>query len=113
MARIELPPYSMFSATPPYDGVSTEIEGVPQKVIVFGLLVEPVVPDASDVMYTVPQAGEHRMDLISQEFYGTPELWWVVALVNNVVDPLVGFVAGQTIRVPKKERLASAGILSV
>lgn len=113
MARIELPPYSMFSATPAYDGVDAEIEGSRQKVIVFGLLVDAVVPDASDTLYTVPQAGEGRLDLISQQHYGTPELWWVVALVNNLVDPLVGFSAGQTIRIPQKNRLASEGILSV
>ena len=103
----------MFSTTPVYDGVEVEVEGVRQKVIVFGLMVEAVNPDASDVLYTVPQAGEGRLDLISQQFYGTPELWWVVAVVNNVLDPLVGFVAGQIIRVPKKERLASEGVLSV
>lgn len=113
MARIELPPYSMFSATPAYEGVDAEIEGSRQKVIVFGLLVDAVVPDATDVLYTVPQAGEGRLDLISQQHYGTPELWWVVALVNNLLDPLVGFTAGTTIRIPRKERLATEGVLSV
>lgn len=113
MARIELPPFSMFSATPVYDGVEAEIEGERQKIIVFGLMVEAVVPAASDVLYTVPQAGEGRLDLISQQFYGTPELWWAVAVVNDLRDPLIGFEAGQTIRVPTKERLASIGILSV
>lgn len=103
----------MFSATPAYSGVNAEIEGSWQKVIVFGLMVEAVVPDATDVLYTVPQAGEGRLDLISQQFYGTPELWWAVALVNNLVDPLIGFLAGQTIRIPQKTRLASEGLLSV
>jgi len=103
----------MFSATPAYEGIDAEIEGSRQKVIVFGLMADAVVPDPSDVLYTVPQAGEGRLDLISQQFYGTPELWWVVAIVNNLIDPLVGFVTGQTIRVPKRERLASEGILSV
>ena len=103
----------MFSATPAYEGVEAEIEGSRQKVIVFGLMVDAVVPDASDLLYTVPQAGEGRLDLISQQFYGTPELWWVIAVVNNQLDPLVGFSVNETIRIPKKERLASNGILSV
>lgn len=103
----------MFSATPAYEGVEAEIEGSRQKVIVFGLLADAVVADPTDVLYTVPQAGEGRLDLISQQFYGTPELWWVLALVNNLIDPLVGFTASQVIRIPKKERLASEGILSV
>lgn len=103
----------MYSTTPIYDGVEVEVEGVRQKVIVFGLMVEAVNPDSSDELYTVPQGGEGRLDLISQQKYGTSELWWVIAGVNYVLDPLVGFVAGQIIRVPKKERLASEGILSV
>lgn len=113
MANIELPPYSMFSATPVYEGVPAEIEGSRQDIIVFGLLADPVVSDPTDVLYTVPNGGEGRLDLISQQFYGTPELWWVLALVNNLVDPLVGFVANTVIRIPKRERLASEGIFSV
>ena len=113
MARIELPSYSMFSATPAYDGIVAEIEGVRQSIIVFGLMVPAVVADASDVLYTIPQAGEGRLDLVSQQWYGVPDLWWVVAVVNNVVDPLTAFPAGTQIRIPTKERLAAEGILNV
>ena len=113
MARLELPPYSMFSATPAYNGINAEIEGTRQSIIVFGLMVPAVVADASDILYTVPQAGEGRLDLISQQFYGVPDLWWAVATVNDVVDPLLAFPAGQQIRIPTKERLAAEGILNV
>ena len=111
--RIELSPYSMFANTPVYQGVSAEIEGVRQNVIVFGLMSDAVVADASDTLYRVPQAAEARLDLISQKFYGTPELWWVVAIVNNIFDPIVGAAVGQTIRIPTRNRLAAEGILSV
>ena len=112
-ARIELSPYSMFANTPAYQDVSVEIEGVRQNVIVFGMMVDAVVADASDTLFRVPQSAEGRLDLISQKYYGTPELWWVVALVNNIRDPLVGAEVGQTIRVPTRNRLAAEGILSV
>lgn len=111
--RIELSPYSMFVATPVYDGITAEIEGVRQKVIVFGLMVDAVVPDATDTLFRVPQQLEARLDLISQKFYGVPDLWWVLALVNNVVDPLLGPKVGINIRVPTRNRLASEGILTV
>lgn len=103
----------MFSATPAYDGINAEIEGVQQSIIVFGLMVPAVVADSSDVLYTIPQAGEGRLDLVSQQFYGVPDLWWVVAVVNNVVDPLTAFPVGTRVRVPTKERLAAEGILNV
>jgi len=103
----------MFSATPVYQDVDAEIEGVRQKVIVFGLMVDAVVPDATDVLFPVPQAAEARLDLISQKLYGTPELWSVIALLNNVLDPIVSTPVGQAIRIPTRDRLATEGILNV
>lgn len=113
ITRVELSPYSMFANTPVYQDVAAEIEGVRQNVIVFGLMVDAVVPDSTDTLYRLPQAGEGRLDLVSQKFYGTPELWWVLALVNNLPDPLVGASVGQTIRIPTRNRLAAEGVLSV
>lgn len=102
--RIELPAYSMFATTPVYD-----VEGT----IVFGLMADVIVPDITDQLFIVPLAGVNRLDLISEEFYGTPSLWWVIARVNNIQDPLVSVPVSTTIRVPTKDRLASAGVLNV
>lgn len=106
--RVELPPYSQFSATPVYT-VATEAG----PLIVFGLAKDVVVADATDVRFKVPPGAEHRLDLISQQFYGTPHLWHVLARVNNLMDPLDGFALGAVIRVPTKARLASEGLLNV
>jgi hypothetical protein len=94
----------MFSNTPVYT-----VNGIIQ----FGLLTDAVVADPSDQLYTIPAAGVERLDLISNEFYGTTELWWVIALVNNFQDALVGFPINSQIRIPTRQRLASEGILSV
>jgi hypothetical protein len=102
--RIELPPYSMMAKTPVYDVGGT---------IVFGLMADVIVPDLTDNLFIIPLEGVNRLDLISDEFYGTPELWWVLARVNNIQDALVGVPVGTTIRIPTKDRLASAGVLNV
>lgn len=103
--RIELPPYSMFVKTPIYDlGADT---------IVFGLMQPAVVPSNTDQIWVVPEAGVPRLDLLSNDFYSTPELWWVLASVNNIIDPLTSVPQGTGIRVPTKERLAAEGILNV
>ena len=102
--RIKLPDYSMFSKTPVYD-----VEGT----IVFGLMADVVVPDVTDTLFTVPPGGEHRLDLIAYEFYGVRELWWVIARVNNIDDPLVGVPHGTLLRIPSRNRLASLGVLNV
>lgn len=94
----------MFAKTP-----VKEIDGN----LVFGLMRDVVVPDATDDLYTVG-AGEHdRLDLISARFYGTSHLWWVIARVNNLLDPEKGFEIKAQIRVPTKTRLAAVGVLNV
>ena len=30
---------------------------------------------------------KNRLDLISKEVYGTPHLWWFLALYNGIIDP--------------------------
>jgi len=103
--RIELTQYSMFTQTPVYE--------LGPDAIVFGLMQPAVVPDATDEQWVVPPAGVPRLDLLSSAFYDTPHLWWVLASVNNILDPLVSVPQGTSLRVPTKERLAAEGILNV
>ena len=102
--RIELPAYSMFVQTPVYE-VGTDV--------VFGQMVPAVIPDDTDTIFIVPAPGEHRLDLISAQFYGVPDLWWIVASVNNIIDPLVAVPTGTRLRLPSRDRLASEGVLNV
>ena len=102
--RVTLPPFSMLSKTPIYS-----VKGL----VVTGLLNPPVGPDVSDTLYRVTLAGERRLDLISQLHYGTPELWWVISLVNNLIDPIAGVASGSDIRIPLRSRLSALGILNV
>ena len=102
--RVQLPPYSMWGKTRIYPQV---VGG--ENVIVFGLLQDMVAPDASDQVFTVPRAGVNRLDLISQNFYGVPDLWPVIARVNGILDPMVGFSEGDVIQVPTRARLALLG----
>lgn len=102
-SRVTLPAFSMFSRTPVYEVNET---------VLFGLLMDPVIADPTDQIYVMPQAGENRLDLISALFYGTPQLWWVIALVNNITDPITGAPSGTALRIPTKNRLSQEGILS-
>lgn len=104
MTRATLPPYSMLAATPLYES---------DHLVVPGLVVSPVVAADSDSAYVVVQAVENRLDLISTAFYGVPNLWWVIAAVNNLVDPLADVMTGTTLRIPDKARLARDGLLTV
>lgn len=40
-------------------------------------------------------------DNISSNVYGTPYLWWVVALFNDVINPFEGLDEGQNLKILK------------
>jgi len=50
----------------------------------------------------IPAGFEHRPDLISDLFYGTPDKWWLLMLVNNISDPFEGFNVNDRILIPDK-----------
>ncbi len=49
----------------------------------------------------VPVGYEHRPDLISNVFYGSPQNWWLLMLVNGIFDPNEGFKTNEKILIPK------------
>ena len=53
-----------------------------------------------DVGY-VPPGFEHRADLISNLFYNTPTLDWVILWFNNIKDPLQELNIRDRIKIPK------------
>ena len=64
----------------------------------------PIIAAAQDdTLYQVKQ--DDRIDLIANQYYGNPELWWIIAVVNdfallpNDLKPL------STIRIPSNNRV--------
>lgn len=100
---IDLPAHSAYFRTPAY-----QVEGE----VVFGLLHPPVSSHPSDELFRVPPGGEGRLDLIADDRYGSAQLWWVLALVNNITDPMTEPAVGTFLRVPDPERLVSLGVMA-
>jgi hypothetical protein len=94
--KVPLTSLSMYSKTPVYD-----VNGV----VVFGLQQPVVLPASSDQIYAVRQGSENRLDRISFSFYGTAKLWWAIAQVNNLVDPMMDIPTGTQLRIPDRARL--------
>lgn len=68
-----------------------------------GLWNNRKVPSSDfDKIIIIPPAYDQRPDLLSQELYGTPKLWWVFCVRNPdlITDPMADFVAGLEIFVP-------------
>jgi len=64
----------------------------------------PVTVPSSDydTIFTIPAAYNQRPDLLSQQQYGTPALWWVFSIRNpdSLIDPINDFIAGLQIYIP-------------
>jgi len=41
-----------------------------------------------------------RLDLLSYKVYGTPYLWWVIALANDIMDPFDQTAVGNLLMIP-------------
>lgn len=62
----------------------------------------------NDVFITIDQSLLFRPDLISNNAYGTSELWWVIYEFNSIKDPLFDMRIGQILRIPDKTRVLEA-----
>ena len=90
---IDLPVQSQFKYTPVYRVDDT---------IRFGLRQTPVSPTPQDRVYNVTLETANRLDLIANAFYGNPELWWVIADANSILDPMAGIPVGTELRIPPR-----------
>lgn len=57
----------------------------------------------TDRFYEVTQEFAHRLDLISLKYYGTAQLYWVIAFANKMIDPIAETVVGVKLRIPDRE----------
>lgn len=55
-----------------------------------------------DDIYEVEYETQHRLDLISEKFYGTATLDWAIADANNLSDPIRDVVVGKKLRIPSR-----------
>ena len=92
-----------YQATSPY--FDTTLNGE-----YLGLMVNRSIPkQADDIRFTINETYNLRPDLLAYDLYGTPNLWWVFAQrnPNSLTDPLLDFVTGTSIYLPKKSTLKS------
>lgn len=62
-------------------------------------------PDPTDRWISVPRGLEARLDIISQKVYNRPDLWWVLAYSNDIINPFERPMAGDKLRIPNLSRI--------
>ena len=58
----------------------------------------------TDLYHRVTEADRCRIDLIAWRYYRDVRLWWVIAEVNGIANPLE-LPAGAVLRVPSYDRV--------
>ena len=76
----------------------------------FLLLRETINIDSSDkdIFLTLDGKYVQRIDLISQEMYGRPDLGWVIMDINQIRQPLFELKVGKVLRVPPLNKVLDA-----
>lgn len=64
-----------------------------------------LVPASDDVVYVVEKSMVGRLDLISALFLDEPRHWWIIAMLNNILDPALEVKEGIILRVPSRQRV--------
>lgn len=61
-----------------------------------------------DARHRVASIDLGRLDNLAHRYYRNRYLWWVIAHVNDVVDPLFGMEVGQVLRIPSRASVFAA-----
>lgn len=63
-----------------------------------------------DILYTITKEFEFRPDLLANELYNDPNLWWVFTARNPSIikDPIFDFEAGVSLYLPRISTLQRA-----
>lgn len=87
---------------------SSRYSNTPVKDFYLDLWVsKEISTSVDDQMVEITSKYHLRPDKMSYDFYGTPRLWWVFAMVNKdlLLDPINDFEMGTVIRVPSRTRV--------
>jgi len=69
-----------------------------------------IAPHPSDTLHNVEGGEIGRPDIISYRHYKTPDLYWVILWINNILDPFETLYPGMVLRIPTLQRLMELGV---
>jgi nucleoid-associated protein YgaU len=82
------------------------VQNVISKGLVHDSLLLPYIePSDSDILIVTEE--EDRLDLLANQFYGNPELWWVIATYNNLTDIDIKLEPGLQLRIPNRSSVVT------
>ena len=67
---------------------------------VLEMKIFPTIPKRNDDIYIITQETD-RLDLLANQFYNDPTLWWVISHTNSLNSADIGVEPGIQLRIPK------------
>lgn len=74
----------------------------------YGTWRAPTIPTDTATRHTVTSADVGHMDAIAKKYYNDERLWWVIAWVNRIKNPITDMVVGQQLLIPELAEIAPA-----
>lgn len=68
-------------------------------------IIDSNIKDKDDYWLTYTVDTDDWWDNISSKHYDTPTLWWVICLLNDIVNPMEEIEEGQVVKVLKEDYL--------
>ncbi len=68
-------------------------------------VIYPDIPLHENDTYVITQSGD-RYDILAQEFYNDPHLWWIISTANNYQKGSLNIVPGVQMRIPSDKTTA-------
>ena len=59
------------------------------------------IEDRPKAYYPIPEEEDGRLDLIAYKHYKNVQLWWVIALANEILNPIDEVSAGKMLKIPR------------
>lgn len=82
-----------------YNPLRVITEGKDRYLETYNQIKVPI--SSTDLYHIVSKSEEGRLDIISNNYYGSSSYWWAIALANNFIDPFT-LNEGTMIRIPSK-----------
>ena len=80
-----------------YDNVNSKKTDTGKTVL--EMKIFPTIPKRDDDIYIITQETD-RLDLLANQFYNDPKLWWVISHANSLNSADIGVEPGIQLRIP-------------
>lgn len=62
--------------------------------------IYPKIKPSNNDVYIISEQGD-RLDILAKNYYGDSEMWWIIAIANNINDAVFYIQPGTQLRIPQ------------